>query len=256
MYSLLIVDDEPLVRRGIKAFVCFEALHITDVYEACNGEEALQIFRQHKPQLVLADINMPKMNGLDLAKIIKQSDPRVKVALITGYDYFDYAVAALKSGVDDYVLKPVSRKDITELLRKMIEKIEGEAATREVNAVVANIKSTLDSDASDEFGYKEQIKTLLDENMTSPDFSLGVLADEMGLSTGYLSGLFKKLFGAPFQDYLIAQRMERGKLLLLTTHLKNYEIAEKIGFEDPNYFSTRFKKEFGQTPSQYKRTHT
>jgi two-component system response regulator YesN len=92
--------------------------------------------------------------------------------------------------------------------------------------------------------------------MTSPDFSLGVLADEMGLSTGYLSGLFKKLFGAPFQDYLIAQRMERGKLLLLTTHLKNYEIAEKIGFEDPNYFSTRFKKEFGQTPSQYKQTHT
>jgi two-component system response regulator YesN len=256
MYSVLIVDDEPLVRRGIKAFVSFEALHITDVYEACNGEEALQIFRQHKPQLVLADINMPKMNGLDLAKIIKQSDPRVKVALITGYDYFDYAVAALKSGVDDYVLKPVSRKDITELLRKMIEKIEGEAATREVNAVVANIKSTLDSDASDEFGYKEQIKTLLDENMTSPDFSLGVLADEMGLSSGYLSGLFKKLFGASFQDYLIAQRMERGKLLLLTTHLKNYEIAEKIGFEDPNYFSTRFKKEFGQTPSQYKQTHT
>ena len=256
MYSVLIVDDESLVRRGIKAFVSFEALHITDVYEACNGKEALEIFSKYKPQLVLADINMPKMNGLDLARIIKQSDPGVKVALITGYDYFDYAVAALKSGVDDYVLKPVSRRDITELLQKMIEKIEGEAATREMKSVVANIRSTLDSGISDEFSYKEQIKIILDENLASPVFSLSVLADEMGLSAGYLSGLFKKLFGAPFQDYLIAQRMERGKLLLLTTNLKNYEIAEKIGFEDPNYFSTRFKKEFGQTPSQYKQAHT
>lgn len=256
MYSVLIVDDELLVRRGIKAFVSFKDLHITDVYEACNGKEALEIFTQYKPQLVLADINMPKMNGLDLAKIIKQSDPGVKVALITGYDYFDYAVAALKSGVDDYVLKPVSRKDITELLQKMIEKIEGEAASKEVKSVVANIKSTMDSDDSNEFSYKEQIKIILDENMTSPEFSLSVLADEMGLSSGYLSGLFKKLFGATFQDYLIMQRMERGKLLLLTTNLKNYEIAEKIGFEDPNYFSTRFKKEYGQTPSQYKQAHT
>lgn len=256
MYSVLIVDDESLVRRGIKAFVSFKDLHITDVYEACNGKEALEIFTQYKPQLVLADINMPKMNGLDLAKIIKQSDPGVKVALITGYDYFDYAVAALKSGVDDYVLKPVSRKDITELLQKMIEKIEAEAASKEVKAVGANIKSTMDSDDSNEFSYKEQIKVILDENMTSPVFSLSVLADEMGLSSGYLSGLFKKLFGATFQDYLIMQRMERGKLLLLTTNLKNYEIAEKIGFEDPNYFSTRFKKEYGQTPSQYMQAHT
>lgn len=256
MYSVLLVDDEPLVRRGIKAFVSFEALHITNVYEACNGIEALEIFRQHKPQLVLADINMPKMNGLDLAKIIKQSDSGVKVALITGYDYFDYAVAALKSGVDDYVLKPVSRKDITELLQKMIWKIEEEAATREVISVVANIKNTIDSNDSDEFSYKEQIKTILEKNITSSEFSLSVLSDEMRLSSGYLSGLFKRLFGAPFQDYLIAQRMERGKLLLLTTNLKNYEIAIKIGFEDPNYFSTRFKKEYGQTPSQYKQAHT
>ncbi|EHO22083.1 hypothetical protein HMPREF9466_00172 [Fusobacterium necrophorum subsp. funduliforme 1_1_36S] len=73
---------------------------------------------------------------------------------------------------------------------------------------------------------------------------MGILAEKLELSSGYLSILFKKTFGIPFQDYLLQLRMERAKLLLLTTHLKNYEIAEQIGFEDVNYFSLKFKNIF------------
>ena len=101
MYKLLILDDEPLVRRGIRSLVDFERLQITEIFEAANGEEGLALFESHLPELVLVDINMPKMNGLEFVSKAKLVNPNAHMAIITGYNYFDYAVTALKAGVDD-----------------------------------------------------------------------------------------------------------------------------------------------------------
>ena len=78
----------------------------------------------------------------------------------------------------------------------------------------------------------------------------------MNLSSGYLSSLFKSLFGIPFQDYLNNIRMEKAKLLLLTTDLKNYEISDQIGFDNVYYFNSKFKKTFGVTPKEFKKNIT
>lgn len=237
MIRLLIVDDEPLVRRGIKSLVDFDSLNIECVEEAVNGEEALEKFKTFLPHLILADINMPKMDGLSLAEAIKKIDPKVKIALVTGYDYFDYAVQALKLGVDDYVLKPISKKDIEEVLRKLISKLSYDALNEAVGEVVS---------------VDDDMTRLLSEYQYNVNFSLKQLSDLMGYSPSHLSGLFKKQFGMTFQDYLIHTRIEKAKRLILTTDLKNYEIAEQIGFGDVNYFGTRFKKLVGMSPKQYK----
>ena len=100
MYKLLIIDDEPLVRRGITTLVDFHVLGIEAVYEAADGQEGLVLFRQHLPDLILVDINMPRMNGLEFAKEVKALKSETQIAVITGYDYFDYAQKALKIGVD------------------------------------------------------------------------------------------------------------------------------------------------------------
>ena len=84
MYKLLILDDEPLVRRGIKALVDLEQLKITEVYEAANGIEGLALLKAHSPDLVLADINMPKMNGLDFAAEAKAFKPDLHIAILDG----------------------------------------------------------------------------------------------------------------------------------------------------------------------------
>ena len=94
----------------------------------------------------------------------------------------------------------------------------------------------------------------MEEKYSEVSFSLSSLADEMDLSSGYLSSLFKNLFGIPFQDYLNNIRMEKAKLLLLTTGLKNYEIAELVGIENFNYFNSKFKKNFGMTPKEFKKS--
>ena len=90
------------------------------------------------------------------------------------------------------------------------------------------------------------------ENLFSVELSLSKMAGDIGFNSNYLSGVFKQIYGIPFQDYVNRKRMERAKLLLLTTSMKNYEIAEAIGLEDVNYFITKFKKLWGITPKQYR----
>lgn len=246
MYKLLIVDDEAFIRKGILKLVDFEKLDISEQYEAANGAEGLALYKQHTPQLVLLDINLPQINGLDLARMIKEQNPQVKIAMITGYDYVDYAISAIKIGVDDYILKPVSKQDVTDVLIKLIGRYEQEMTALEVQQVVSGLV-----DHPQEDSMKQKLQEVIDQSLSDPELSLTSLANIMGYTSSYLSTRFKHLFGMAFQDYVLIQRLERAKLLLLTTSLKNYEIAEKIGIEDVNYFNTRFKRKYGVTPKQY-----
>lgn len=244
MYNLLIVDDEPLVRRGIKELVDLKTLGIQKVFEAPNGEKAFEIFKSETIDIVLLDINMPKLNGLSLAELMKQENDKVKIAMITGYDYFEYAVQALRVGVDEYILKPVSRKDIDLLLKKLITKMEDEQKLKAID----QFDGQLDIDTS----FDDKLRKVVSDHLFDMNFSLKYLSEKMNLSASYLSNIFKEIYGIPFQNYVLDQRIEKAKVLLIASDMKNYEIAEAIGYEDVNYFSTRFKKTTGMTPKQYK----
>ncbi|MGR3766313.1 response regulator transcription factor [Rossellomorea sp. NS-SX7] len=250
MYTLLIVEDEDLIRRGIVQFVPFEQLCISEIYEASNGLEGLQLLQSHKIDLILLDINMPKMNGLDFAKKVKELQPLAKIAIITGYDYFDYAVTALKLGVDDYVMKPVSRKDVSAVLSKLVDKLKNEQVQAEVYETITSFQSK--QSASEDNDLKKELSRLIEQNLSNPELSLSFLAGEAGFSSGHMSGVFKRLFTVPFQEYVVTLRLERAKLLLLTSSKKMYEIAEEVGFDNQNYFSTAFKKKYGCSPLQYR----
>jgi two-component system response regulator YesN len=244
MYRLLIVDDEPLMRRGIKHLADLHSLGIETVFEAGNGLEALEVLNSEPIDILLLDINMPKMDGLTLAEKAKEIQQNIKICMITGYDDFDYAVKALRVGVDDYILKPVSKKDIEEVLKKMTKAIAHEAVEEE--------KEVLNQVVEQEQTFELKLASCLQDHVYESQFNLTFLADFLGFSKGYLSTVFKEIYGIPFQDYVIKKRIERGKLLLISTDMKNYEIAYEIGFEDVNYFATRFKKTVGMTPKQYK----
>lgn len=251
MYKLLIADDEPLIRKGIKQLMNLSTFHIKEIFEASNGDEALKIFNIYKPEIVLMDINMPKIDGLSAAKKIKTISPETKIAIITGYDYFDYAQTAIKIGVDDYILKPISKKDIAEVIIKLVNLLNKNKKDMEIKEIIEKIIMSKNENTSNN-DYKNLIKEIIEKNYTDSQFSLSVLSKELNLSVGYLSIIFKKNFGIPFQDYLLQKRMEMAKLLLLTTELKNYEIAERIGIEDVNYFGLKFKKFYNCSPKQYK----
>lgn len=249
--KVLVIDDEALVRKGIVSLIPYDSLGIDLVLEAENGKEALKLVSEYQPDIILCDINMPKVNGLDFSRKVKLTWPWIKIAIITGYDYFDYAKEALKIGVEDYVLKPIAKDDVTAVLLDLIKRIEKEKLMIALQKAVFNVPESIDIKA-DASQYKTKILNEIENHFSDTTFSIKHLAEAINLTDNYLSTLFKKLFGISFSEYMIHLRLEKSKIYLLTTDLKHYEIAEKIGISDANYFSSLFKKHYGISPSHYK----
>lgn len=131
MYKLLIVDDESIIREGILANIDFAAMGIEVVGSCENGMEAIDVFRDKSPDIILTDINMPFMDGMELAETLLEEAPLLKVVILTGYDRFDYAQQALKLKISDYLVKPVLPRDIKPVLKKLIKQIESERMQEE-----------------------------------------------------------------------------------------------------------------------------
>ena len=248
MYNLLIVDDEPIIRRGIKSLAILSEIGINKIFEAGNAEKCLEIIDKEQIDIIMLDINMPNTDGLTLAKILKEKNKNFAIIMVTGYDYFEYMQTAIRLGVDDYLLKPVNKTDIEILLRRMIDKIEKirlENRLLELNVTSEYIPS------GDNSSFKT-VREYMEEHLFDSDLSLGYMAETLGFNSSYLSGIIKQIYGIPFQEYVGLKRMEQAKILCLSTNMKNYEIAEEIGYEDVNYFTNRFKKTFGITPKQFR----
>ncbi|WP_346354336.1 response regulator transcription factor [Azotosporobacter soli] len=129
MWKVLIADDEPKIRRGIKSLPDWSLLGLEVAAEAEDGEMALEAAREVRPDIILADICMPFMNGLQFIEAIKKELPEAQIIVITGHDEFSYAQQALKLQVMDYLLKPVGQEQLEEVLKAACEKL---AAQRSV----------------------------------------------------------------------------------------------------------------------------
>ncbi len=130
LYSILLADDEEEVRKGIIRKIDWENLGFQVVGDAENGEEALEKIEQLKPDVVMTDIRMPYMDGLTLAKRIRQKYPSTRILIFSGYDDFEYAQQAIKLNVTEYILKPVNVEELTEILNRVRENLNEEIEQR------------------------------------------------------------------------------------------------------------------------------
>ena len=123
MYRVLIIDDEKFIRKSIRNRIDWEAFGITEIEEAGNGEEALALMDSFRPQIVLVDIRMPRMDGLAFITEAKKKHPGTDYVIMSAYSDFSYAKTAISLGVEAYLLKPVNKKELEELLRKILHRI-------------------------------------------------------------------------------------------------------------------------------------
>ncbi len=247
MYNLLLVDDEPIIRRGIKSMTNLRDMGIREVLEAGNASSAFSVLAKNDIDIVFLDINMPDTDGLSLASSIREKDPHIRIVMITGYDYFDYMQTAIRIGVDDYLLKPVSKSDIEQVLKRVISRLEQQN-------VESALEQILHTENDSENVESDIIARYLKSNLFSKEFSLFRMANDLGFNSSYLSSVFKKRFGITFQEYTGIKRMEYAKLLLLSKDMKNSEIAEAVGYEDVNYFISKFKKTYHISPKQFRQS--
>lgn len=132
MYTVLLTDDEMSVTNSLKSSIPWTSLGIKEIYTAIDGIQALELFGSHRIDLLIADIKMPRMDGLELLKHVRANYPDTHCILLTAYGTFEYARSALRLGVENYLLKPIQIKEITETIENAIDNIYARRDNKEM----------------------------------------------------------------------------------------------------------------------------
>jgi len=290
MYRAAIVDDEPVIRFGIRASVDWEKEQIGLAGDFANGEEAWREICRDPVDILITDIKMPVMDGLELTRRTLARYPRTKVVLVSSYSDFEFVREGLQLGVLDYLLKPTLEPEgLLAIVRKCISKIELERSDERNRQFVMSMRETVEADASSErpgasnaedaesgssrAGGDDEVSggradgggqagnrrlmnkavQYIQANYTH-ELTLRQVADSVHMSKNYFCQQFKRYVGENYIDYVIRLRIGRAKELLSRsdTGIRIYEAAEQAGFNDVKYFSKLFKRMTGLSPIEYR----
>lgn len=245
-YTILLVDDN-------KDFCSFMSEFLSQEYAVLtvhNGSEALKLLKEHDINLVVSDIMMPVMNGIELCRQIKSNMQwsHIPVILLTARMSDEYHKEGLLHGADDYIVKPFDNNLLLMRIKKFIEWTE-----KSHNAFCKNIDVSprdITITPLDEQFITKAID-IVEQHMSDPDFSVEKLGAELGLSRSYLYKKLMFITGKGPADFIRTLRLKRSKQLLEKSQKQIAEIAYEVGFNSPNRFTANFKSEFGLSPSDY-----
>lgn len=249
MYKVIIADDEYFLRKELKLTVPWAELGFELIYEAKDGIEAKEAVMKHKPNVLITDIKMPRMDGLTLVRELKKTKELtdLKIIVISGYDEFNFAIEALRLGVVDFLLKPINDQSLLKNLKNIKKQLDSLNKPTE-----DKLKNKLNNKPTGNI-YIKRAQTYIEENYKE-DIGVKEVAEHLKISESYLSKLFVKVLGIRFSEYVNYYKIMKSLDLLKQNQLKIHEISDEIGFNDYKYYSSVFKKVTGLTPSEYKKT--
>jgi len=229
--KVLIVDDHEDLRVTLREF-----LEGYEVLEAGDGETALRILRRgNEIGLVILDVMMPGISGLDVLVEIRKMTPSPKVIILTGHSSKDVAIEALRAHADDYIEKPINIARLQGAVQKLMAAENGEP----------------EPDSLDLAGKIAKVKKFVEVNCCKK-VNLADAADTVFLSPKYLSRVFRLHARCGFNEYKLKCKVEKAKELLVKYGYTINQIADKLGYENPESFIRQFKKIVGSTPTEYR----
>ncbi len=251
MLKIVIVEDEDIIRKGLAYTIDWVSMGYVIAGEAADGEEGLAQIRALHPDVVIADIKMPKKDGITmLEEALKET--QFKSLILTSYAEFEFARKAISLGVTDYILKPVDEEKLAETMKMLHSEI---MKSKETELAFENKDSSLDLEHFIELaqfqnqyvmGAVEAIRKSYSEKI-----SIEAIADDMGVSASYLSRKFKDITGHTFLDFLNKYRVQQAVKLLNSGQYKVYEISDMTGFSDYKHFCSVFKKYTLKSPTGF-----
>ncbi len=269
MIGLLIADDEMLERK-----VLYKTLHknLGDrcaIYEAENGRQVLELFEANDIRILILDIEMPGINGIEAAERIRQKDKDCCIIFLTAFDEFAYARKAITVRAMDYLLKPYDETELLLLLEEAIRQTEKPAAPEVLEAVpekptasaaVGGISfrgADMPQEGSEDFENSRlwKVRDMIDRYVRENymyDISMQDLARAMNYSEAYFCKLFKQCFGKNFTSFLTEYRVGMAKSMMEQPTVNIKEIGKAVGYGDPNYFAKVFRRVTGRSPSDYR----
>lgn len=249
-YSLIIVEDKKELSSFLK-----EALldSFKNVYLAADGEEAVEIINRKHPDIIVSDIMMPKMNGYELCKKIKEdiTTSHIPVILLTARGDLDSTTLGYKLGADAYLAKPFDMELLLTVICNQLKNREAiKQKYKESHIQLAEAIPAQTNNLDEEFMLK--LNKLIYENLSSRELDVKFLTTQMGMSRTPLYAKLKALTNMGVNDYINMIRIEKAAQLLIGSTLNITEISEAVGFEYPRHFSTMFKQIKGISPSQFR----
>ena len=244
-YQVIVAEDEPLLLQNT-----IDKLHRLDLGfqvagSAHTGTQALELIERHQPHLLITDIRMPVMDGLELIERAREIQPGLDCMIISGYSDFEYARQACRLQAFDYLLKPVDPEALREALLRL--KARYDAKQKEMDGAFTEITPNHSPQE-----IAETLKQYLNAHFQE-DVKINLIAASINYSAGHLSKVFQQAFGVTPSRYLITLRINRACQLLATDHSYTVRaIGEMVGYPEQGYFSRIFKKYTGLTPQQYR----
>ncbi len=254
MLRVLIAEDEEMIRKGLVYTTDWLSMDCAVVAEAADGKEGLQKIVDCRPDVVIADICMPYLDGIEM---IRQASElvRFKSVLLTSYAEFEYARRAIEARVSEYLLKPVDEEQLARIMKKLAVEI---ANSRQVERVMEQAEQEgMNPEyyiraATEQNSYVAEALRRIQESYASR-LSVEGISEELGISASYLSRKFKEITGQTFLDFLNRYRVWQAVALLNTGKYRISEISEATGFTDYKHFCTVFKKYTLKSPTKFRK---
>lgn len=241
MQKIIICDDEITIRTGLMELIGKHYPKLVIAGAASNGYEAVQLILDHHPDVVLMDINMPGLSGLEVMEKTGIQSPQTKFIVLSGYSEFEYAQKAIRLKVFDYLLKPVDR-------RKLLETV-GQALNLSLQEEIAAAKSAPETETS----LGSDAVQYVYRNYRNPDLSLSMISETLHVSSSYLSRIMRKETGMSFSEFLTKVRMETAiSILNSCPEISMLKVSEDTGYRNQHYFCKVFRQYTGQTSTEYR----
>lgn len=259
--SVLVVDDNADVRKYLR-MILSERYH---VMEATDGKSGLTLALENVPDIVVSDVMMPVMDGLEFCKRLKTDTAtcHIPVILLTARNLNSQRIEGYENGADAYITKPFngellkSRMDNLLRSRSRLKDLFGQPYMTAADSVTRPATTPEASEiTSRDKEFLDNLRTAIQENMSNPKLRVEDLSDKVGLSRVQMYRKIKAITGLSTVELLRTARLERSKVLLLTTDKTIAQVAFAVGFSTPSYFTTCFKQEYDMYPTDYRERHT
>lgn len=257
MYKVLVVEDETLLRKGLIYSIPWIELECVVVGEAGNGIEGIEKIKELQPDIVITDINMPVMDGLEMIRSTSQ-DHVYSIIILSGYHEFEYAKQAIRYGVSEYLLKPVDHDEMKQAIANACDQIEMRRLyeTQMHNAEGIKTITVLDYQVQD---YKQQSQLVKDmvayvEENYHKKFTMEDVSNQLACSITLMNMKFKKETNYTFNDFVNRYRIQMALNSMKEKKKPIYQLAIDCGFRDYKYFHIVFKKYIGCSPKEFLNT--
>lgn len=244
--SILLVDDNAELRHFLRDTLDSKY----QIYSAEEGESAFEIARQINPDLIISDVMMPGVNGIEFCKRVKNDfeTSHIPFVMLTGRDSLDAKIEGVGSGADIYLSKPISVDLLMLTIRNIFEQ-KRKSKERYLSDYYTEARGLVSSEKDKDL--LDKLNRILEENLMNPELDVEFLCSAIGVSKTSLFQKIKSITGQSIIEFIRTFRLKKSVQLMTEEDVSLSDVAYRVGFQDPSYFSKVFKKEFGKSPTQF-----